>query len=142
MMLSPRIMGYEMGMTIEVTSGTIATLLEEAARTAPLECCGLLLGEAGRVLEARPAANLAADPARHFEIDPAALIAAHRAERSGGPKLLGYYHSHPAGHPVPSATDCHHASGDGRAWAIIAGGEVRFYRDGPLGFAPLACREI
>ena len=124
-------------MTIEVTSGTIAILLEEAARAAPLECCGLLLGEAGRVLDARPAANLAADPARHFEIDPAALIAAHRAERSGGPQLLGYYHSHPGGHPMPSATDCAHASGDGRAWAIVAGGKVRFYRDGPLGFAQL-----
>ena len=125
-------------MTIEVTSGTIATLLEEAARAAPLECCGLLLGEAGRVLAVRPAANLATDPARHFEIDPAALIAAHRAERSGGQQLLGYYHSHPDGHPVPSATDCHHSSGDGRAWAIIAGGEVRFYRDGPGGFAALS----
>ncbi len=124
-------------MTIEVTSGTIATLLAEATKAAPRECCGLLLGKGLRVLEACPAANLAADPLRHFEIDPAALIAAHRAERSGGPQLLGYYHSHPAGHPLPSATDCEHASGDGRVWAIVAGGEVRFYRDGPGGFASM-----
>ena len=108
-----------MGMTIQVTSGTMATLREEAARAAPLECCGLLLGRAGRVQEARPAANIAPDPARHFEIDPAALFAAHRAARDGGLELLGYYHSHPAGHPVPSATDCEHASGDHRVWAIV-----------------------
>ena len=121
-----------------VAGQVIAALFAEATIAGPRECCGLLLGHGGKVLEARPAANLAADPTRHFEIDPAALIAAHRAERSGGPQLLGYYHSHPGGHPMPSATDCHHASGDGRAWAIVAGGEVRFYRDGPGGFAALS----
>jgi proteasome lid subunit RPN8/RPN11 len=124
-----------MGMTIEVTSGAIATLRDEAARAVPEECCGLLLGAGRRVLEARPAANVAADPSRHFEIDPAALFAAHRASRDGGPELLGYYHSHPVGHPVPSATDCEHASGDDRVWAIVADGEVAFWRDGPGGFA-------
>jgi proteasome lid subunit RPN8/RPN11 len=124
-------------MEIEVTSGTIATLLAEAALAAPNECCGLLLGRSGRVLEARPASNIAPDPSRHFEIDPAALLAAHRAARSGGPELLGYYHSHPQGHPLPSATDCEHASGDGRAWAIIAQGRVSFWRDGHGGFAPI-----
>jgi len=131
-----------MGMTIEVTSGTIATLREEAAKAASVECCGLLLGRGGRVIEARPAANVAPDPSRHFEIDPAALFAAHRAARDGGPQLLGYYHSHPEGHPVPSATDCEHASGDERVWAIIAGGEVAFWRDGPGGFAALPYAEV
>ncbi len=125
-------------MDIEVTSGAIATLLEEAALAATEECCGLLLGQGGRVEEVRSAANIAPDPLRHFEIDPAALIAAHRAERAGGAQLAGYYHSHPAGHPLPSATDCEHASGDGRVWAIIAGGEVTFWRDGENGFAALS----
>jgi proteasome lid subunit RPN8/RPN11 len=48
------------------------------------------------------------------------------------------YHSHPTGHPVPSATDCEHAGGDGSVWAIIAGGEVAFWRDTPEGFAALS----
>jgi desampylase len=130
-----------MGMTIKLTSGTMATLLAEAEKAAPNECCGLLLGQAGRVTEARPAANIAFDPARHFEIDPAALFAAHRTARVGGPQLLGYYHSHPEGHPLPSATDCDHASGDGRVWAIIASGEVTFWRDGPGGFEAL-CYDV
>ncbi|MEO6718332.1 MAG: M67 family metallopeptidase [Novosphingobium sp.] len=124
-------------MTIEVTSGTIATLLQEAAKAWPLECCGLLLGRDGKIGTVLPAANVAPDPARHFEIDPAALLAAHRSARRGGPELLGYYHSHPAGHPVPSATDCEHASGDRRIWAIIANGDVAFWRDGEGGFAAL-----
>lgn len=125
-------------MVLEVTSGAIATLLAEAARAAPDECCGLLLGRADKVEEARPAVNVAPNPARHFEIDPAALFAAHRASRAGGLQLIGYYHSHPAGHPMPSATDCAHASGDSRAWAIIAGGSIGFWRDGKLGFEALS----
>jgi desampylase len=111
-----------MGMSLKVTRGVIAALLQEAAKAAPNECCGLLLGEGGVVSEAHPAA----------------LFAAHRAERGGGPPLLGYYHSHPSGHPVPSATDCEHSSGDGRAWAIVAGGEVRFWQDGDGGFVALS----
>ena len=127
-----------MGMVLEVTSGVIATLLEEAARTAPRECCGILMGANGRIDEARAAANVHPEPLLRFEIDPAALIAAHRAARAGGREVMGYYHSHPAGHPVPSATDCEHSSGDNRAWAIVAGGEVRFWRDGPGGFEALS----
>ncbi|HKX80407.1 MAG TPA: M67 family metallopeptidase [Novosphingobium sp.] len=125
-------------MKLEVTSGAIATLLAEAKAAAPEECCGLLLGEGGRILQVRSATNVADDRQRRFEIEPAALLAAHREARAGGPQVLGYYHSHPAGHPVPSATDCEHASGDARVWAIIAGGEVRFWRDGPAGFEQVA----
>lgn len=127
-----------MGMAIEVASRFIAALLHEAQKAGEQECCGLLLGRGERVEEVRPAANLANDPARRFEIDPMALLAAHKAARQGGPDLIGYYHSHPDGHPLPSATDCEHSSGDGRVWAIIAAGEVTFWRDGEQGFVPEA----
>lgn len=129
-------------MEIVVTSGAIATLLEEATLAAPAECCGLLLGRGDRVERAQPAANVAAEPLRRFEIDPAALVAAHRAARAGGPEIVGYYHSHPDGHPVPSATDCEHASGDGRCWAIVAQGAVSFWRDGTNGFEALSSRVV
>ncbi|MCW1427713.1 Mov34/MPN/PAD-1 family protein [Novosphingobium sp. JCM 18896] len=125
-------------MVLLVTSDVIATLIAEAAKAAPEECCGLLLGRQGCVETAMPTANLAADRLRHFEIDPAALFAAHRAARAGGPELIGYFHSHPSDHPVPSATDCQHASGDERAWAIVADGRVAFWRDGAGGFEPLS----
>ncbi len=128
-------------MAITVTSGVLATLLEEATRAHPQECCGLLLGAAdGVVLAAVPTPNVHPQPERHFEIDPAALIAAHRAARSGGPAVLGYYHSHPTGRPEPSATDLAAASGDGRIWAIVAAGAVRLWRDAQYGFEPLPLR--
>lgn len=129
-------------MDLEVTSGAIATLIAESARTAPLECCGLLLGREGRIEEARAADNVAEDPARRFEIDPVALLSAHREARNGGPELLGFFHSHPNGHPLPSATDCEHASGDHRVWAIIANGAVTFWRDGRNGFEALSHRVL
>lgn len=121
-----------------VAREVLDSLLAEAARAAPLECCGLLLGHGERIEQVQPVANVADDPARRFEIDPAALLAAHKSARQGGPELIGYYHSHPEGHPLPSATDCEHASGDGRVWAIVAAGGVTFWRDGEQGFVPEA----
>ena len=119
---------------IEVRASVIATLLAEAGSAAPEECCGLLLGEGARIETVSPADNVAEDRTLRFEIDPYALLAAHKAARDGGPQILGYYHSHPEGHPVPSATDFEHASGDSRVWAIVAKGEVAFWRDGETGF--------
>ncbi|MFM5885339.1 MAG: M67 family metallopeptidase, partial [Novosphingobium sp.] len=89
-----------------------------------------------------PAANVHPDPARHFEIDPAALIAAHKAERGGGPQLLGYYHSHPNGRADPSPSDRAQAAGDGRLWAIIANDAVLVWRDTPTGFQALPLRLV
>jgi len=129
-----------MGMVVEVTSGVMATLIEEARIAHPLECCGLLFGQAEQIAQALATANVHPDPARHFEIDPAALIAAHRAARAGRPQVLGYYHSHPTGSTSPSATDRALASGDGRVWAIVAGDGVGWWRDTPDGFEALSLR--
>jgi proteasome lid subunit RPN8/RPN11 len=124
-------------MVVELTSGVVATLREEAFRAAPEECCGVLLGHGDRIEQALPAANVSERPDIRFEIDPVALLGAHKAARGGGPQVLGYYHSHPAGHPVPSATDCEHASGDRRIWAIVANDEIALWCDGPDGFEAL-----
>ena len=123
-------------MEIEVARTVVATILAAAARAAPEEACGLLLG-APVIDRAVPAANVHPTPRTHFEIDPIALIAAHKAGRAGGPVLAGYWHSHPFGPPEPSATDRAHASGDGRVWGIAGAGRVSFWRDTPHGFEPL-----
>ena len=74
----------------------------------PLEGCGLLLGErqgaSATVLEARPARNVRAS-ATQYEIEPEAVLAADRAAREAGRMLIGAWHSHPGGAPVPSAQD-------------------------------------
>jgi len=131
-----------MAMETTVTSGAKATLLAEAAAAHPLEACGLLLGQGGVITAAVPVRNVHPDPARHFELDPQALIAAHRAQRAGGPQVLGYYHSHPTGLAEPSATDRACASGDGRIWAIVAAGAIGWWRDTPEGFELLPLRLV
>jgi proteasome lid subunit RPN8/RPN11 len=123
-----------------------AAIIEAAQLAHPHEACGLLLGTATHIETAQVTANVHPEPLRHFEIDPAALIAAHRSAReaargakdTGGPQLMGYFHSHPNGLARPSATDAASASGDGRIWAIAAAGAVSLWRDAPSGFEPLS----
>ena len=70
------------------------------------------------------------------------MIDAHRAMRDGGPRLIGYYHSHPRGPARPSATDRKMAAGDGMIWAIAGEGELRLWRDGENGFAALSYTRV
>ncbi len=125
-------------MELAVTSKALAAMRAHAAAAHPLEACGILLGEGARITAARAAANVHPAPQTHFEIDPQTLIDAHRAARAGGgAQVIGYYHSHPVGAAAPSATDRACAAGDGRVWAILAGADVTFWRDGEQGFAAL-----
>jgi desampylase len=115
---------YRLGvMQVRMTSELHAALLTEAAASAGAEVCGLLIG-GDRIDAIVPTANIAEDLERAFEIDPSAVFAAIRTERAGGPKLLGYYHSHVKGPPEPSASDHAQAAGDGRIWLIIGQGLV------------------
>lgn len=127
-------------MDLTVTSELVEALLAEASSAMPREACGLLFGSAGRIDCHRPTANVHSAPETRFEIDPQALVDAHRAMRSGGPRLAGYYHSHPQGRPEPSATDRAMAYPDGMVWAIVGEGQVTFWHAGGDGLEPLPYR--
>jgi desampylase len=120
-------------MTVRISRALLQRILAHAAETPGEEICGLLFGEPDRVAAIEPAANVAPDPSRHFEVDPARLFAAIRAERAGGPCLVGHYHSHPSGACSPSATDAQAAVEPGRLWLIVAGGEAAAWRERPGG---------
>lgn len=108
--------------------------MQQAARAAaPLEACGLLFGEDGEISDFQAADNVAENPKKRFEIDPAALFAAIRAERDGGPRLIGYWHSHPGGDARPSATDAAMAAPDGKLWLIVAEEATTLWRAGETG---------
>ena len=111
----------------------LLALRADCAQRMPLEACGLLLGDAGLIREARPAANVAANPARHFEIDPAVLFTAHRAQRAGGPDIVGCYHSHPEAPARPSSTDAERAFDVGWVWIIVGSDGEKAYRVVPGG---------
>ena len=111
-------------MTVEI-SRSLLDRIRACAAADQAEICGLLFGDGSRITAATPAVNVATDPARHFEIDPATLIAAHRAARSGGPAIVGHYHSHPGGAATPSAVDAASAQPDGGWWLIVGGKDAR-----------------
>ncbi len=93
----------------------------------------MLFGEGDAITGFQAAENVAETPETHFEIDPRALFAALKAERAGGPKIAGYWHSHPSGDATPSATDASMAAPDRKLWVIVAGDAVMAWRTSPDG---------
>lgn len=93
----------------------------------------MLFGTDAEITLAQVAENVSDFPEMRFEIDPRALFAALRAERSDGPKIAGYWHSHPTGDATPSATDAAMAAPDGKLWLIVAGETITAWRAGESG---------
>ncbi len=116
-----------------ISSDLLAQLVATADASPDAEICGLLFGAAGRIEAAEVCANVAADPARTFEIDPVKLFAAHRRARGGGAAVIGHYHSHPSGVPIPSPRDTAQAMGDGAVWVVLGSGVARAWRSVEVG---------
>lgn len=103
-------------------------MVREAEAAAPMECCGLLLGSGDSISAILPARNVHETSETAFLIDPAVLVQAQRTARAGDADIVGYYHSHPNGRTGPSPCDRAQALPDDRIWAIIANGDVRFWK--------------
>jgi proteasome lid subunit RPN8/RPN11 len=111
--------------------------LSDAVKAAPgREICGLLFGSPEGIDRVQPADNIAERPQDSFEIDPRALFAALRAERAGGERLIGHYHSHPNGSAEPSPRDLA-AAEPGKYWLILGGGDARLWAMENGGFREL-----
>ncbi len=82
----------------------IDAVVLHARDAAPAECCGVLVGRGGEVVDALRTRNTADRPTR-FVIDPADHFAAIRAAREKSLEVVGYYHSHPHSAAIPSETD-------------------------------------
>ena len=111
-------------MRLEISREALAGIRAATAAAHPEEACGLLFGGEGLIDGWQATRNVAENRKIMFEIDPAALFAALRAERAGGRKLIGYWHSHPNGCAEPSRRDTELADVDGKIWVIVAGDDV------------------
>jgi proteasome lid subunit RPN8/RPN11 len=116
----------------------LTAIVAHARRDAPNECCGLLVGRSGEILEAVPASNGASDPTTRYEISPVDYFAQIRRCRrineaqSERFAVVGAYHSHPRGGPEPSDTDVAQAFRDFvflivGLGASVGGMEIRAY---------------
>jgi proteasome lid subunit RPN8/RPN11 len=115
-------------MRLEVSRDVLTGIRAEIAAAHPLEACGLLFGDESRISGWRLAPNVAKHPEGEFEIDAATLFAALRAERAGGARLTGYWHSHPTGEAQPSSHDVEAMQADGKIWVIVAGDDIMAWR--------------
>ena len=103
---------------MQIRRNAVDAITTHARRESPRECCGLLLGTDREIREAVAVANVADEPHRHFRVSPAdhfALIRRCRDTLSLESKvveIIGVYHSHPRGAPVPSPTDRQEATAD------------------------------
>ena len=120
-------------MILRISSLLLARLRAAAAAAPDREICGLLFGTDGWIEAAQATANVSPVPADSFEIDPAALFAAIRAERGGGARLIGHYHSHPYGPATPSARDAAAAGEAGHIWLILGREDATAWRAVPGG---------
>ena len=90
---------------MKVTEAVRATMIEQAYRALPAECCGLLSGANGAITDCHPLRNVADKPESRYFATPEELFAAMRRIRDARHKLLGIYHSHPRTPAYPSASD-------------------------------------
>jgi len=111
-------------MRLEISREALAGIRAATAAAHPLEACGLLFGDESRIDGWEATNNVAARPDIEFEIDPTSLFAALRAERAGGPRLIGYWHSHPNGSVEPSQRDTELADVDRKIWVIVAADDL------------------
>jgi proteasome lid subunit RPN8/RPN11 len=114
-------------------------MVAHVQQSLPNEGCGLLGGPPGQVERVYCVPNVYHSPVAYL-MDPAAQVEAMIELERAGLEVVGIFHSHPAGPPVPSATDAAQAlypesvyvilsPGGADGWQMrgfeIAGGRVR-----------------
>ncbi len=109
--------------TLFFSKGLLGALTAEAASAAPRETGGLLLGrEAGRVRRFVGLPNGSLRPERHFRAEIAAYLRAVEEARGAGRRVLGLFHSHPHGAPLPSREDLNRVM-EGLPLVLVGRGE-------------------
>jgi proteasome lid subunit RPN8/RPN11 len=101
-------------------AAVLESIVAHAREAAPHECCGLLLGRTGTIVEAVRTRNIADDPATRFLVDPKDHIDGRRAARDRGLEVVGFYHSHPHSAAEPSARDLDEFSAPDQIYAIVS----------------------
>jgi [CysO sulfur-carrier protein]-S-L-cysteine hydrolase len=105
--------------TVKVRRDAIAEMIAHARAEAPNECCGLLVGEGGRIDEIVRCTNLEASPVR-YRLDPQEHIDTNRRLRHTAHAVVGVYHSHPHSPAVPSARDIAEAHYPEFVWIVVS----------------------
>ncbi|MBZ0277595.1 MAG: M67 family metallopeptidase [Anaerolineae bacterium] len=87
----------------------VNTITQHAHSEFPREACGIIGGKGEQAQRVIPVANIASDPIHHYRMDERALTQTLFRLEAEGLSLIGFYHSHPQGDPIPSPTDVREA---------------------------------
>jgi proteasome lid subunit RPN8/RPN11 len=105
--------------TLTLRSAHYAQIIDHARSGWPFEVCGIVGGWDAVAQIVLPLPNIASAPINRYQVDPTAfIIAYHQIEQTGG-ELIGLYHSHPHGAPIPSAVDVAEATWPEAAYLIV-----------------------
>lgn len=103
-----------------MTQDMVNQIVADAHQERPNEACGLIVGKGERATQVIPVANIHTEPMHYFRMDPAALAQHLPSLERQGLSLLGFYHSHPNGDPIPSETDIREATYHDTAYVIAS----------------------
>ncbi len=78
-------------------------IVEHGQAEHPREACGVLLGIGDEVRRVVPIRNVADNPLHQYRLDDREL--AQVIDGADGLVLVGFYHTHPNGDPIPSPVD-------------------------------------
>lgn len=99
-------------------------IVDHAQTDSPHEACGVLIGRidpggVGVVGAVYPVTNTATDPLTTYVMDERSLASLLPLWLQNGYDLIGFYHSHPQGDPIPSQADIRAAAYPDVAWLIV-----------------------
>ncbi|MDH5019413.1 desampylase [Halobacterium rubrum] len=107
-----------------LTRDAYDAVLDHAQADAPLEACGVFVGERDgdqrRVTAVRRVPNVADAPRVRYELDPETTLAVFDEAEATGMEVVGFYHSHPSGPGRPSAADREHARWPGHVYVVAS----------------------
>jgi [CysO sulfur-carrier protein]-S-L-cysteine hydrolase len=89
---------------LTVKRDQLECIISQARAEAPNECCGMLAGQGGVILEVFPGRNTDQSP-KTYLMHPEDQLRAFRVMDEKGWDLVGIYHSHPHTVAYPSRTD-------------------------------------
>ena len=104
---------------LTLTQDQVREMIAHVQSALPNEACGLLGGRAGRVQAVYPGTNTEHSPVR-YRMDPKEQLRAMDTIELAGRDVVGIFHSHPQGPPVPSSTDLAQAHYPDAVYVILA----------------------
>ena len=110
---------------LELPRDVYEDVIDHAQNGAPEEICGVLEGGYGQdsdhsmIETAHRAVNVADHPRTEYALDPEEALVLFDEIEDRGNEVVGFYHSHPAGPPHPSATDEARATWTDRSYVIV-----------------------